>query len=94
MRRREALSLSALLLASPLLAQSAPAGGGGQSATPSEELKRMRSLLGQMQTNLVYLPSGYSAMKHQFELEIDLWRMLLDRMERTGAAPGAGAEKR
>ncbi len=91
MRRREALSLSVILLASPLLAQSAPAIGAGQSPAPSEDLKRMRSLLGQMQTNLVYLPSGYSSMKHQFELEIDMWRMLLDHMERTGAAPGPSA---
>lgn len=81
MRRREALSLSALLLASPLLAQSAP-GSAGQPADPGEELKRMRSVLEQMQTNLVYLPSGYSAVKHQFELEIDMWRLLLERMER------------
>jgi hypothetical protein len=80
MRRREALSLSALLLSSPLLGQSVP-GSAGQSASPSEDLKRMRSLLEQMQTNLVYLPSGYSAVKHQFELEIDMWRMLLERME-------------
>jgi len=88
MRRRQALSLSALLLAGPLLGQSVP-GSAGQSTAPDEDLKRMRSLLEQMQTNLVYLPSGYSAVKHQFELEIDLWRMLLQRMER--AVPPAKA---
>ncbi|HXZ29463.1 MAG TPA: hypothetical protein VEG08_15820 [Terriglobales bacterium] len=88
MRRRQALSLSALLLAGPLLGQTAP-GSTDQPAAPSDDLKRMRSLLEQMQTNLVYLPSGYSAMKHQFELEIDMWRMLLERMER--AVPPAKA---
>ena len=102
MLRRQALSLSALLLASPLMAQSrpqthenaAPPGTTDQSAALAQDLKRMRSLLQQMQTNLTYLPAGYSSMKHQFELEIDLWRILLDQMERTGqsvtpaAAPG------
>ncbi len=95
MRRRQALSLSAFLLASPLMGHAAlqvvkgapPPGTTDQAAAWHQNLERMRSLLQQMQTNLVYLPSGYSSMKHQFELEIDMWRMLLDQMERTG--PGA-----
>ena len=105
MLRRQALSLSALLLASPLIAQNrpqtresaAPPATTDQSGALAQDLKKMRSLLQQMQTNLVYLPAGYSSMKHQFELEIDMWRILLDQMERTGqsvapaAAPGLSA---
>lgn len=97
MRRRQALSLSAFLLASPLMGHAAlqvvkgapPPGTTDQAAALTQDLKKMRSLLQEMQTNLVYLPSGYSAMKHLFELQIDMWRMLLDQMERTGkgAAP-------
>jgi hypothetical protein len=84
MLRREALPLSALLLASPLLAQTSndknppPAGGDAR------DLERMRSLIAQMQTNLVNLPSGYSAEKHQFELEIEMWQVLVGRLERAG----------
>jgi LPS O-antigen subunit length determinant protein (WzzB/FepE family) len=84
MLRRKAMSLTALLLASPLLAQSQTekvVTTPPQSAA-SKEVEQMRSLLVQMQNNLASLPSGYSAMKHQFELEIDMWRMLLNHIER------------
>jgi hypothetical protein len=98
MQRRKAMSLSAFLLASPLVAKAlaqAPVQaqndkGGSQASPPptadqsaaSQELERMRSLIMQMQNNLASLPSGYSATKHQFELEIDMWRMLLNHIER------------
>ncbi len=52
----------------------------------------MRSLLSQMQTNLASLPSGYSAEKHQFELEIDMWRLLLNHIER-GPGVRSGPER-
>lgn len=92
MLRRQALSLSAFLLASPLIAQvvpatgqsAPPATGAGRPAASNDDLTRMRSLLQQMEMGLAYLPSGYSAVKHQFELEIGMWRILLDRMERGG----------
>lgn len=86
MLRRQALSLSALLLAGPLFVQkgAVPPSSADQSAASAESLKRMRSLLQEMQTNLVYLPSGYSAMKHLFELQCDMWRLLLIQMERSG----------
>ncbi len=85
MLRREVLPLSALLLAAPLLAQSAQEQEHVPSGTiqlkPALDLQRMRSLLSQMQTNLTMFPSGYSAMKHQAELEIEMWAMLLNQME-------------
>lgn len=103
MLRRQALSLSALLLASPLVARlglradtnfPAPA-TTDQPAASTLDLKRMRSLLQQMQMGLAYLPAGYSAMKHQFELEIEMWRILLNQLERPGpsAAPAAPVQR-
>ena len=97
MQRRKALSLSAFLLATPLLGKTLAQTPTEKAATPAptptpsptadqsaaaRELERMRSLISQMQTNLASLPSGYSATKHQFELEIDMWRMLLNHIER------------
>ncbi len=87
MLRREILPLSALLLAGPLLPQTQsdhnppPAGGD------TRDLERMRSLISQMQINLTNLPSGYSAVKHQFELEIEMWQILVGRLERAGEPP-------
>ena len=84
MLRREVLPLSALLLASPLLAQTPSDRNAPPSSGDSRDLERMRSLISQMQTNLVNLPSGYSPMKHQFELEIQMWQLLVGRLERAG----------
>ena len=47
-----------------------------------EDLKKMRSLLAQMQTNLAFVQNAPTPLKHQYELEIDMWRALLDHMER------------
>ncbi|MDP9268267.1 MAG: hypothetical protein M3P27_08080 [Acidobacteriota bacterium] len=99
MQRRKAISLSAFLLAGPLLAQTPAQSQTGTPAAPppppdrsGKELERMRSLLSQMQTNLASLPSGYSAEKHQFELEIDMWRLLLNHIER-GPGVRSGPER-
>ncbi len=85
MLRRDVLPLSALLLATPLLAQAqTDHNAPPPAAVDSRDLERMRSLISQMQTNLVNLPSGYSPMKHQFELEIEMWQLLVGRLERAG----------
>jgi hypothetical protein len=47
-----------------------------------EDLKKMRVILHQMETNLAFVDSSPSALKHQFQLEIDMWRALIDQMER------------
>lgn len=54
----------------------------------------MRSLLDQMQTNLASLPPGPTPLKHQFELEIDMWQTLIDHMERTMQTSQPAAERR
>jgi hypothetical protein len=54
-----------------------------RSEAMQADLRRMRALLEQMQNNLGFVQSGASPLKHQFELEIDMWRTLLEHMERT-----------
>ncbi|HYL16669.1 MAG TPA: hypothetical protein VEV41_26780 [Terriglobales bacterium] len=46
------------------------------------DLQRMRALLSQMQTNLAFVGNNTSPLNHQFQLEIDMWRVLIDQMER------------
>ena len=48
--------------------------------------QRMRALLNQMRTNLAFVDSTQSPLKHQFELEADMWQMMLDQMDRRIAA--------
>src|SRR5512135_1929833 len=50
------------------------------------DLRKMRALLEQMQNNLGFVQSGTTPLKHQFELEIDMWRTLLEHMERKAEA--------
>ncbi len=47
-----------------------------------DDIKRMRALVQQMQTNLAFVDTTQSPLKHQFQLEIDAWNVLIDQMER------------
>ena len=47
-----------------------------------QDLQRMRSLVQQMQTNLAYVTTIQGPLKHQFELEIEMWQLQIARMER------------
>jgi hypothetical protein len=47
-----------------------------------DDLKRMHILLGQMQANLAFVDNSPSPLKHQFQLEIEMWRELINQMER------------
>ncbi len=46
------------------------------------DLARMRVLVNQMQSNLGFVGSGLTPLKHQFELEIEMWNLLIADMER------------
>jgi hypothetical protein len=46
------------------------------------DLQKMRSLLSQMQTNLAFVGSTTTPLNHQLELEIQMWRVLIDQTER------------
>src|SRR5690349_15728871 len=45
------------------------------------DLQRMRTLVGQMQRNLGFVDSGLTPLKHQFELEIEMWNVLINDMQ-------------
>jgi hypothetical protein len=47
-----------------------------------DDIRKMRVILDQMQTNLTFVGSSTTPLNHQFQLEIDMWRALLDHMER------------
>src|SRR5215470_1049410 len=53
-----------------------------QAQSMKDELVKMRSLLQQMETNLSFVDTTQSPLKHQFQLEIDMWRMMIQRMEK------------
>lgn len=46
------------------------------------DLAHMRILVGQMQRNLGFVDSGLTPLKHQFELEIEMWNVLINDMQR------------
>jgi hypothetical protein len=53
-----------------------------------QDIARMKALVQQMQTNLAFVDTTQSALKHQFQLEIDMWQTLITEMERRlSAAP-------
>ena len=45
------------------------------------DLAKMHVLLGQMQRNVAFVSSGDTPLKHQFELEIEMWQLLLHDFE-------------
>jgi predicted phage tail protein len=47
-----------------------------------DDIKRMRALVGQMQANLAFVDTTQSPLKHQFQLEIDMWNVVINQMER------------
>jgi hypothetical protein len=53
-----------------------------QLAALQADAKKMRVMLDQMRTNLGFVATSATPLKHQFELEIDMWQMLLDQMDR------------
>ena len=62
----------------------APASGADQQEVQAlaNDVARMRTLLRQMEMNLALVQTTQSPLKHQFDLEIDMWRVVLDGMER------------
>jgi hypothetical protein len=47
-----------------------------------EDIARMRAIVGQMETNLAFVDTTQSPLKHQFQLEIDMWNTVINEMER------------
>jgi hypothetical protein len=46
------------------------------------DLDKMNALLGQMQKNAAFVSTGDTPLKHQFELEIEMWQLLVRDMEK------------
>ena len=46
------------------------------------DLDRLKAVLNQMRTNLAFVQTSQTPLKHQFELEIEMWRVMLGDMER------------
>jgi hypothetical protein len=51
------------------------------------DLAKMHILLGQMQRNAAFVSPGDTPLKHQFELEIEMWQLLLRDLEKRLNAP-------
>jgi TolA-binding protein len=47
-----------------------------------DDIRKMRALVRQMETNLAFVDTTQSPLKHQFQLDIDIWNSLIDQMER------------
>jgi len=51
-----------------------------------DDIKQMRALVGQMESNLAFVDTTQSPLKHQFQLDIDMWNMVINQMERRAQA--------
>ena len=47
-----------------------------------EDITRMKALVQQMQTNLAFVDTTQSPLKHQFQLEIEMWQTMITEMDR------------
>ncbi len=46
------------------------------------DLERLKVLLNQMRTNLAFVQTTQTPLKHQFELETDAWQVIVEQMDR------------
>lgn len=85
MPRSLLLALLSLVLASALTAQtphSAPPDRPNPDLqTLQADSLRMHALLDQMRNNLAFVQNTQSPLKHQFELEIDMWQIMLQHFD-------------
>ena len=77
-----AIPASAQVTAGPSRPTAAPLEAHQEVQALKQEVARMRSLLHQMEMNLALVQTTQSPLKHQFDLEIDMWRVVLNGMER------------
>ena len=47
-----------------------------------DDIKKMRALVRQMEANLAFVDTTQTPLKHQFQLDIDMWKTVIDQMER------------
>ena len=46
------------------------------------DLTRMKAIVAQMEANLANVSTSQDPLKHQFQLEIDMWNVVIGEMER------------
>ena len=46
------------------------------------DISRLKALLTQMRTNLAFVQTSQTPLKHQFELEADAWQVIVEQMDR------------
>lgn len=47
-----------------------------------QDITRMKVLVQQMQSNLAFVDTTQSPLKHEFELDIEMWQTVIAQMER------------
>jgi hypothetical protein len=69
---------------SPVAQAKSEKSGGAPSDVDAmrADVQKMRVILNQMRTNLAFVATSATPLKHQFELEIDMWQIVLDQMDR------------
>ena len=55
---------------------------GNDAQAQRDDIRKMRALVAQMQSNLAFVDNTQSPLKHQFQLDIDMWNVLINQMER------------
>ena len=84
---RVCLSLTVFLLvaalATPLSNAQVPAKTDGSTELEDmkADLKQMRIILNQMANNLAFVSDSQNPLKHQFQLDIEMWQVVMMRMQ-------------
>lgn len=47
-----------------------------------DQVQKMKVLVQQMEQNLAFVGTAQSPLKHQFQLEIDMWKTVIEEMEK------------
>jgi hypothetical protein len=76
-----------------LPAQTVKSSNDSELQAMKSDVQRMRVILNQMRTNLAFVDTTQSPLKHQFELEADMWQMMLDQMDRRIAKMESAQQK-
>jgi soluble cytochrome b562 len=63
-----------------------------QTKDLAANLARMRALVQRMQSNLPAVASGQSPLEYEFQLQIEMWQVLIDQMEQQVKAASAPAQ--
>jgi hypothetical protein len=74
-------------------AEAAPAASDAEVQATKADIARMRVVLNQMRTNLAFVTTTTNPLKHQFELDIDMWQAVIDQMQRRVDAAERGTGK-